>query len=579
MGDGVTDLVTTYAERVVDGTVPAGRYHRLSCARHLRDMARAETVDFPFRFEIDRARRFLRFSTKVRHYKGEWSGQFVQLSESQVFRLGSIFGWIHAETGLRRFRTAYNELPRKSGKSLEAAIVVDYTTFFDGEPGAEGYCAATKREQALIVFRDAKKLVTSSGLKDRIKVQVSNLYSDATESKVEPLSADYNSMDGLNPHCVIVDELHAHKDRGVLDVLETAMGARRQPLMFQITTAGDDPISVCGDQHDYSVKILDGTFQDETFFCFIASADPGDDWQDEKTWIKANPHWNISVKPDDMRALALKAKGIPSAAAAFRQKRLNEWVNATAPCLSVEGWRQGQTAWSLDEMTDEPCYLGVDLASSIDLCALSIVFPPTETRPTWRLAQRLWTPRDTLADRAHRDRAPYGLWVEQGWLTAVDGTTLDHDIVRQAILGVRGRFDIQRIGFDPWHADAPVKNLVALDGFAPEQALAVPQTYAGMSSACLRMQAEILSGHVDARGCPVTAWAVSNVVANHDGKDNLMFAKGKSRGRIDPVIAATIGMSLALRMPPARKRKHRGAMIYTHAGWVPALPPSREAQP
>src|SRR4029077_10738902 len=215
---------------------------------------------------------------------------------------------VNIHTGYRRFRTAYNELPRKSGKSLEAAIVVDYVSFVDGEPGAEGYCTATKREQALIVFRDAKKLVQSSGLRSRISVQVSNLHSEATSSKVEPLSSDYNSMDGLNPHCVIVDELHAHKDRGVLDVLETAMGARRQPLMFQITTAGDDPVSVCGDQHDYACKILDGLLVDESFFCFIASSDPGDDWQDEATWIKANPHWNISVKPDDMRALALKAK-------------------------------------------------------------------------------------------------------------------------------------------------------------------------------------------------------------------------------------------------------------------------------
>lgn len=541
--------VDDYARAVVAGEVPAGKYHRLACVRHLKDRAREASDGFPYRFDLAKAERFFRFAAKAKHYKGEWASQFIRLQPYQVFRLGSIFGWVNAE-GMRRFRNSYNEIPRKNGKSLEAAVVALYLSFFDGEPGAEGYCIATKREQAKLVFNDAKALVKTSGLKSTIAgsdEKHGSLHRDATLSKLEPLGADSDSTDGLNPNLVIIDEMHAHKDRGLIDVMETATGARRQPLVFKITTAGDDPVSPGGDEHDYACKILEGTLVDESYFAFIASADPGDDWKLPATAMKANPNYGVSVNAEDLASKVTKATSMPSAAATYKQKHLNLWVNATAPCLSVEGWRKGQSDWTLADMEHEPCFVGVDLASKIDLCAVSFVFPPGVGRPQWRIVQHLWTPADTLVDRAHRDRAPYPVWVEQGWLIAVPGTSIDHDVVRQAILEARETFDIQQIGFDPWHADTPIKNLVNVDGFTEEQVIAVPQTFAGMSGGCLRFQADVLAGDVDARRCPVTAWSISNTVGQKDGKDNLMFTKGKSRGRIDPVIAATIGVSLAIR--------------------------------
>jgi phage terminase large subunit-like protein len=557
------NVVDAYARSVVAGEVPAGKYHRLACARHLRDRDREGTPEFPYVFDLARAERFFRFAEKLKHYKGEWAGQFIVLQPYQKFRLGSIFGWVHMTTGLRRFRNSYNEIPRKNGKSLEAAVVALYVTFFDGEPGAEGYCAATKRDQAKLVFNDAKKLVQSSGLKARINVLAANLHRDDTASKLEPLGADHDSTDGLNPNLVNIDELHAHKTRGLIDVLETATGARRQPLVFKITTAGDDPVSPCGDEHDYACKVLDGILVDERYFAFIAHADQGDDWKAPATAAKANPNYGVSVNPEDLAGKVTKATSMPSAAATYKQKHLNLWVNATAPCLSVDGWRKGQSDWTEADLDGEECFVGVDLASKIDLCAVSFVFPPAPGRPTWRMIQRLFTPADTIADRAHRDRAPYPVWVDQGWLIAVPGTSIDHDLVRQAILKERGRFDILKIGFDPWHADTPIKNLVSLDGFAEEQVLEVPQTYAGMSAACLKVQADILAGEFDARRCPVTAWSVSNVVGQRDGKDNLMFAKGKSRGRIDPVIAATIGVALTMRHEPTKPSVYesRGVLV------------------
>lgn len=537
------------------GELPAGKYHRLVCQRHLRDRGREATPGFPFRFDLAKAERCFRFAEKLKHYKGEWAGQGIHLEPWEQFIIGSVMGWVHVDTGLRRFRTAFNEVPRKNGKSLLAAIVLLYVTFFDGEPGAEGYAIATKRDQAKIVFNDAKKLVQSSGLKDRIKVLVANLHRDDLASKLEPLGADHDSTDGLNPNVVAVDEFHAMKDRGMIDVMETATGARRQPLMFEITTFGDDPVSPWGDQHDYATKIAEQVLIDESFFYFVTHADPEDDWTLPETARKANPNHGISVNAEDLASKVLKAKSIPSAAAAYKQKHLNLLVNANHPCLSVDGWRRGQnpsklpeSVW-LRELEHESCYVGIDLASKIDLCALSLVFPPTPGRASWRLIQHLWTPEDTLADRAHRDRAPYDVWVDQGWLKTTPGSTIDHQVIREVLAEARKTYDIELIGFDPWHADTLISELVKVDGFSETQVLAVPQTYAGMSSACLRFQADVLAGLVDACGCPVTAWAVSNTVDQTDGKDNMMFVKKKSRGRIDPVIAPTIGCALWLRQP------------------------------
>lgn len=891
MAPSAEHVVDRYAAEVADGVLPAGTYHRLACERHLRDRAREGTPGFPYRFDPRKAERFYRFASHLRHYKGEWAGELIRLSDCQKFRLGSIVGWVHVETNYRRFRKSYHELPRKQGKSLEAAIAATYLTFFDGEQGAEGYClhpktrilladlawkelddiqvgdelvsvdeqitgfkkhrkirhatvlgkvrtrrpalritftggaevvcsqdhkwlaqstggngfkwrearelkptyrisyigepweagrswdagylsglfdgegylhaptapnaafrigfsqrpgavldacgdalercgfkfddprphaggtmelqltglyqclrllgsikprrlwarardvwqgkkfpsstatierierigyndlidietstgtfiaeglvshncAATKRDQSKIVFNDAKKLVESSGLKSRITVHVSNLHMDATASKLEPLSADHDSMDGLNVHFVDLDEYHALKHRGLVDVLETAMAARRQPHMFGITTAGDDPVSPCGDEHDYACKILDGIFEDETFFAFIAHADiarveryrlpvsgrrlaqlctcdrrdqfaltcdgaieassldalaaaaeehptacglrsvkwkidgtdlvvdiPADDWLDERTWRKANPHYGISVKPEDMRALAMKAKNMPAAAAAFQQKRLNLWVNASAPWLSIDGWRAGQSTWDPDELLHESCWVGVDLASSIDLCAMVFVFPPTPTRTKTRLLRWVWTPQDTLKERGHRDRAPYQIWADQGHLILVDGVRINHKVIREVLVEQRERYHIEQIGFDPWHADQVMDDLTDRDsgGFSNEQVILVPQTYAGMSKAALDFEAAVLEANVDANGCPLMTWCASNAVVQRDGKDNIYPVKKKSRGRIDPIMATIIAWRLASLGVTTNRRGRRGqAKVWTPDGW------------
>src|SRR5919106_1716223 len=281
------DPVTAYARAVTEGRVLTNRLVRLACARHFEDLCSAAARGL--RFDVAAARHAIAFFGFLRHSKGEWAGQTFALAPWQAFVVGSLFGWKRSD-GLRRFRTAYCAVPRKNGKSTLSAGIGLYLLVADGEHGAEIYSAATSRDQARIVFDEAKRMVASSpALKRRVGSLINNLHVVATASRFMPLSSDSSTMDGLNVHGAIIDELHAHRTRNVVDVLETATGARRQPLLFEITTAGYDRHSICFEHQDYSIKVLQGTVPDDSWFGFIAAADEGDDWTDPEVWRKANP--------------------------------------------------------------------------------------------------------------------------------------------------------------------------------------------------------------------------------------------------------------------------------------------------
>src|SRR5215831_2894030 len=307
------DETTAWARQVVAGDVVACRLVRFACRRHLRDLKTGRRRGL--HFDVEAAQHRIGFYPEfLRHSKGEWARRPVELSGWQKFVIGSVFGWKRAD-GTRRFRYVYEELPRKNGKSTKLAGVGIDMLLCDDEQGAEIYAAATKRDQARIIFDEAKRMVASSpelsGMISRFKL---NLSVDVTGSKFEPLSSDERTLDGLNPHCVLVDELHRHRNRALLDVMDTAVGSRRQPLIWIITTAGDDaPESVYATENDYAVKVLEGTLKDDNVFAFISTIDKDDRWDDPKAWAKANPNLGVSVKLDDLERQAQKAAKSPSA--------------------------------------------------------------------------------------------------------------------------------------------------------------------------------------------------------------------------------------------------------------------------
>ena len=388
------DPVTAYARAVTEGRVLANRLLRLACERHLEDLSSATARGL--RFDSAAARHAIEFFGFLRHSKGEWAGQTFELAPWQAFVVGCLFGWQRSD-GLRRFRTAYCAVPRKNGKSTLSAGIGLYLLVADGEQGAEVYSAATTRDQARIVFDEAKRMVASSpALKRRVGILINNLHVAASAARFMPLSSDASSMDGLNVHGAIIDELHAHRTRHVVDVLETATGARRQPLLFEITTAGYDRHSICFEHHDYSIKVLESVLQDDSWFAFIAAADEGDDWTDPAVWRKANPNFGLSVKEDDLARKAEKAIALPGAQNAFRRMHLNEWTEQAERWIDMAAWDACDAPVDLELLRGRPCFGGLDLSTTTDVTALAWVFPPDHDDDLWRVLSRYFVPAENL---------------------------------------------------------------------------------------------------------------------------------------------------------------------------------------
>jgi phage terminase large subunit-like protein len=444
----MSDPVTDYANRVVNGEIVAGRLVRLACERHLHDLKIAGSRGWAFN-KKGKIKHVLDFCSYLRHSKGEWANQSLELAPWQVFIVGSLFGWKRAD-GLRRFRLAYIEVARKNGKSTLSAALGLYMLLMDREAGAEVYVAATKRDQAKIVFGEATRMRDKSPeVAKHVGKFVNNLHVLSTASKMEPLGADADTMDGLNPSAVIIDELHAHKTRAVVDVMETALGARRQPIQLEITTAGFDRQSVCWERREYVRKLLEGQLSDESVFGYIATIDDGDEWQDEACWSKANPNLGVSVKLDYLRAKAAKAIKVPAAQNAFRRLHLDVWTEAEETWLTSEAWGAVQDDdLRLDDYHGRKCWIGLDLSFKRDLTAMAIVFELDDARKAAFV--RFWAPGEGLIEREDRDVAPYRLWRDKGYLVTTPGPVVDYSFVASELAALNEDFEIVGVALDAY---------------------------------------------------------------------------------------------------------------------------------
>jgi phage terminase large subunit-like protein len=533
------DPVTAYAKAVVAGKVPAGELHRLAAERHLRDMKEAKARGL--KWNAKQAAEAVEFVSHLRHYKGEWAGKRLALTDFQTFIVGSLFGWFKAD-GMRRYRQAFVELCRGQGKSTLAAAIALLGGFFDGEAGAESYCVATKRDQAKIVFETARRMVLASpGLRKRLGVQLYNIHDTKTASKLEPLGADADTLDGLRPHIVVADEIHAHKSSAVIDVMQTGMGTRQQPLLFEITTAGIGTENVWWKHREYSDRVLRGVIQDDTWFAFIACADPDDDWTQEATWRKANPNYGISVKPDYIEAQCRKAQSMPSFQNAFRRLHCGQVMEQDERWLDMGMWDRCSADVDEEELRGRESYWGLDLATVKDISALIGLFP--DDNGGFDVLCRFFIPAEGARARAERDRVPYPQWIDEGHIIATEGNVTDYDVIREHMRELAERFDVRCIAYDRWNATQLITQLQG-DG---AECVPIGQGMVSMSAPAKELEKLLLGGAIRHGGNPVLRWMASNVAIEQDAAGNIKPSKRKSTERIDGIVAACMALSEAMR--------------------------------
>ena len=554
-------FVQKYMDDVLTGTEPACKWIKLAVKRQIQDLQNA--YERGFYFNENAAQHAIDFFSLCKHSKGEWGGQIITLEPWQQFQIWCLFGWLRLDDDYRRFRTAYEEIARKNGKTTKAAGVGLYLAFFDAEPGAEVYTAATKRDQARIAHGEATRMVKASPALSRlIKVYKDNLNVLGTASKFEPLGRDADSMDGLNVHGAVVDEVHAHKTRELWDVLETATGSRRQSLMFAITTAGFNRQSICYELHLYTKKVLEGIIEDDTHFGLIFTLDEGDDWENESNWIKANPNLGVSVKLDDLKRKAKKAKETPGALNAFLRLHMNLWTQAETRWIPVEKWREcGKLEVVEAELIGRPCYAGLDLSSTIDITAWVLVFPPIQEGEPYKILARFFVPEDNIYERSKRDRVPYESWMRQGFIIPTPGNVIDYDFVLAQIDQDAQKFDLRQLAFDRWGATKLVNDLAGM-GFeivasergdkksrnsTNRQLVQFGQGFASMNSPTKELMNLILSKRLAHGNNPVLTWMADNLVVREDPAGNVKPDKEKSIEKIDGIVALIMGLDRATR--------------------------------
>ena len=526
-----------YARDIVNGKITSCELIIRACERYVDDLEHGH--ERGLWFDEQAAKIVLAFYGVVHHWKGEWAGEPIRLEAWQQFIIWNVFGW-KRQDGTRRFRTVYLEIARKNGKTTMVAPAGLFLMTVDGEPGAEIYTAATKRDQARIAHKDATEMVRRSPqLAKILTLHKDNIHNVKAGTKFEPLGRDSNSMDGLNVHGVIADEVHAWKGRDTWDVLETATGSRRQPLMIAITTAGYDRQSLCYQLHDYCEKVVNGVVQDDSFFGMIYTLDDGDDWEDEANWIKANPNLGVSKKLDDMRRMARRAKEIPGQLNAFLRLHLNIWTQAASRWISREAWDAcgALPVPSGADLAGRRCYGGLDLSSTTDITAWVLAFPPIyENEPFWILP-RFWIPEEAIHLRSKRDRVPYEAWVRGGLVETTPGATVDYDWIEHQILEDAAVYDLVECAFDPWNATS-VSNHLIDEGV---EMVEFRQGFVSMNPAMKALEVAILGREIGHGDNPVLRWMIDNFVAKSDPAGNLKPDKERSIEKIDGIVALIMG--------------------------------------
>jgi phage terminase large subunit-like protein len=541
---------------------------RQAAQRHLNDLKRSKTAAFGYTFSDWHANDACDFAEKMPHIEGSWETPTITLEPAQVFIIAVVFGWRVKKTGLRRFTMVYEEVARKNAKSTKTAAISLYCLCCENEVGPQVLTVATTFDQAKKVFHPAKRMVEKlPELQEAFGITpwAKSITCDDNGGYMQPLHAKSKSQDGHNPHLVTLDEFHAHKDRGLFNVMRSAFGARKQPLMWAITTAGSDINGPCYEERSFAAKVLAGTVEAEHYFAIIFTLDTaemygdgrkeGDDPFDERFWCKANPLLGAAVQMDELRAYAIEAKENPAAEGEFKTKRLNIWVGALSAWLNVTQWQAcADTGLTLEDFEGLDCWIGADLSNVDDLSAVVLAAIDRDGRllvkPWFYVPEARLKSKDTSVKQVTE---LYGRWVADGHLTPTAGDFIDHRVIEERIRNLKERLAARKVTFDQWNSGLAMASRLNEDFSDGEQAFAVQMAKNARSATdpARAIEARVKAGPTRLRhdGNPVMTWMIGNAVVDRRVDGSILPKKEtpNSANKIDGVdamINATAPMML-----------------------------------
>lgn len=540
-----------YARDVVGARILACRWVKLACQRHLDDLAASRKRTYPYKFDAAEAERKLQLIELLPHTKGEWGfkRQLVTLEPWQKFGLACTFGWRHKKTGYRRFRESYWEVSRKNGKSVIAAGVGISMFVLDGEFGAEIYSGATTEKQAWEVFRPARLMVKRSPMLIEaagIEVNASNMNLPADGSRFEPLIG--NPGDGASPSCAIIDEYHEHDSATLYETMMTGMGARRQPLVLIITTAGANIEGPCYDKRRQVIEMLEGTVPDDELFGWIFTIDEGDDWTDPAVLVKANPNMGVSVYREYLISQQQKAIRSARFTNTFKTKHLNVWTSAKTGFYNLEKWRYCEDkTLTIEQFEGQSCVLGFDLARKLDMNSMARLYTRDidGLRHYYSVSPKFWVPEETVRnDDNKRMSERFQAWVNKGLLDETDGAEVDYREILAAAVDVNKVSPVDSCPIDP-HGATGLSHQLDDEGLTP---VTVTQNYTNMSAPMKELESAVAAGRFHHDGNPIMTWCVSNVVGKYlPGNDDVVRPiKQGEDNKIDGAIALIMAIGRAM---------------------------------
>lgn len=549
-----SDVATAYAQDVAAGKIVACKWHRLACQRHLKDLERSRNGVMPYAWNPELqdkngktyrpAERICTFAQLMPHIKGDWAarGQLIKLERWQVFILASIFGWVHAETGKRRFRVADVVVPRKNAKSTLAAITGLYMLAVDGEFGAEVYSGATSQDQAMEVFRPALLMAKATPRycqRYGVMTNASNLSVTENNSKFEPVIG--KPGDGASPSLAIVDEYHEHKTPELFDTMQTGMGARSQPLILVITTAGSDISGPCYLHQVELQKVLEGTIENDQRFGIVFTIDEDDDWTSELALKKANPNFGVSVDAEFLLGQQRDAITDPRKQNVFKTKHLDVWVAAASPWLNLYNMQKAGDSTLTPEMGGwDGAVIGGDLASKQDIASIvALCWKGNGDDREYTAFSRNYVPEAALEKP---ENAHYQAWVNSGHLIATPGNMISLEQIQEDTLELAGLTGAREFAKDPWGGHQMGANLQA-EGM---EVVDIPQQTRYLSDPMKEIEARVDGGKFRHDGNPCYVWQLSNVEVKEDRNENVFPRKARASNKIDAAIATIVAMSRAI---------------------------------